>query len=92
MIASICGKKPHVYRVIILKQMADHTFQGASDFLFKANNENLEPSQNLFKGAGQTLDSDVIFLGVPPKVKGFEPFWREGYVDKMWNVPGREGV
>ena len=25
MIASIRGKKPHVYRVIILKQMADHT-------------------------------------------------------------------
>jgi len=24
MIASIRGKKPHVYRVIILKQMADH--------------------------------------------------------------------
>ena len=24
MIASICGKKPHVYRVIILKQMADN--------------------------------------------------------------------
>ena len=47
--------------------MADHTFQGASDFLFKANNENLEPSQNLFKGAGQTLDSDFIFLGVPTK-------------------------
>ena len=28
MIASIRGKKPHVYRVIILKQMADHTEQG----------------------------------------------------------------
>ena len=26
MIASIRGKKPHVYRVIILKQMADHSF------------------------------------------------------------------
>ena len=26
MIASIRGKKPDVYRVIILKQMADHTF------------------------------------------------------------------
>ena len=26
MIASIRGKKPHVYRVIILKQMAGHTF------------------------------------------------------------------
>ena len=25
MIASIRGKKPHVYRVIILKQIADHT-------------------------------------------------------------------
>ena len=25
MIASIRGKKPHVYRVIILKQMADHS-------------------------------------------------------------------
>ena len=25
MISSIRGKKPHVYRVIILKQMADHT-------------------------------------------------------------------
>ena len=25
MIASIRGKKPHVYRVIILKQMADYT-------------------------------------------------------------------
>ena len=25
MIASIRGKKPHVYHVIILKQMADHT-------------------------------------------------------------------
>ena len=24
MIASICGKKPHKYHVIILKQMADH--------------------------------------------------------------------
>ena len=24
MIASVRGKKPHVYRVIILKQMADH--------------------------------------------------------------------
>ena len=24
MIASIRGKKPHVYRVIMLKQMADH--------------------------------------------------------------------
>ena len=43
------------------------SFQGASDFLFKANNENLEPSENLFKGAGQTLDSDFIFLGVPTK-------------------------
>ena len=67
-------------------------FQGASDFLFKTNNDNLEPSENLFKGAGQTLDSDFIFLGVPPKIKGLEPFWREGYVDKKWNVPGREGV
>ena len=27
MIASIRGKKPHVYRVIILKQMADHKRQ-----------------------------------------------------------------
>ena len=27
MIASIRGKKPHVYRVIILKQMADHSFR-----------------------------------------------------------------
>ena len=27
MIASIRGKKPHVYRVIILKQMAVHTFR-----------------------------------------------------------------
>ena len=26
MIASIRGKKPDVYRVIILKQMTDHTF------------------------------------------------------------------
>ena len=25
-LASIRGKKPHVYRVIILEQMADHTF------------------------------------------------------------------
>ena len=25
MIASICGKKQHVYRVVILKQMADHS-------------------------------------------------------------------
>ena len=25
MIASIRGKKPHIYRVIILKQMADHS-------------------------------------------------------------------
>ena len=29
MIASIREKKPHVYCVIILKQMADHTKQGA---------------------------------------------------------------
>lgn len=43
------------------------SFQGASDSLFKANNENLEPSENLSKGAGQTLDSDFIFLGVPTK-------------------------
>ena len=28
MIASIRGKKPHVYRVIILKQMADHNSLG----------------------------------------------------------------
>ena len=28
MIASIRGKKPHVYRVIILKQMADHKIRG----------------------------------------------------------------
>ena len=68
------------------------SFQGASDFLFKANNENLEPSENLFKGAGQTLDSDFIFLGVQPKINGFEPFCGEGYVNKKWNVPGREGV
>ena len=27
MIASIRGKKPHVYRLIILKQMADHSTQ-----------------------------------------------------------------
>ena len=27
MIASIRGKKPHVYRVIILKQMADHIYR-----------------------------------------------------------------
>ena len=38
MIASIRGKKPHVYRVIILKQMADHIHFGSdanfSTFLF----------------------------------------------------------
>lgn len=73
------------------------SFQGASDFLFKTNNDNLEPSENLFKGAGQTLDSDFIFLGVPTTTKkhnkGLEPFLREGYVSKKWNyVPGREGV
>ena len=35
MIASIRGKKPHVYRVIILKQMADHKL-GAARYKFKA--------------------------------------------------------
>ena len=30
-IASIRGKKPHVYRVIILKQMADHTISVDTD-------------------------------------------------------------
>ena len=72
------------------------SFQGASDFLFKANNEDLEPSENLFKGAGQTLDSDFIFLGVPTTTKkhnkGLEPFWRDGYMNKKWYVPGREEV
>ena len=43
MIASVRGKKPHVYRVIILKQMADHrkqqkhleiTFSYKKPFLF----------------------------------------------------------
>ena len=33
MIASIRGKKPHVYRVIILKQMADHTWRETYAFL-----------------------------------------------------------
>ena len=37
MIASIRGKKPHVYRVIILKQMADHTISGAKYLSTKRN-------------------------------------------------------
>ena len=32
MIASIRGKKPHVYRVIILKQTADHRFDPSIKF------------------------------------------------------------
>ena len=31
MIASIRGKKPHVYRVMILKQMADHNWRTSID-------------------------------------------------------------
>ena len=39
MIASIRGKKPHVYSVIILKQMADHIKLAFSSLVLKVNDD-----------------------------------------------------
>ena len=39
MIASILGKKPHVHRVIILKQMADHIKLACSSLVLKVNDD-----------------------------------------------------